>query len=131
MIENVSFKCVIAVACLTIGALGCSIDADFGGTGFLCSDVEPCPSGFECAGGSCVSTGGPPDAAVDAVTTDASPNTPDADPDTPDADPDVPDANQPPDAMPGPDGATACSDPIALVDDFANGTPAPQWTTVR
>jgi len=140
----VSIKLGRAVlACLATFAVGCSIDADFSGTGFLCSDIEPCPSGFVCQSGRCVSAGDPVDADLtmpdadltmpdaDLTLPDADLTLPDADLTLPDADLTLPDADLTlPDAMPTPDAIPPCNDWIGLLDDFADGTPTPQWIVV-
>jgi hypothetical protein len=40
-------------------AAGCQIEADYGGTSFLCAEREACPPGFSCRDGLCLSDDAP------------------------------------------------------------------------
>jgi hypothetical protein len=42
---------------LALGASGCLVSADYGGTGFSCARDGLCPDGFECQAGRCVAPG--------------------------------------------------------------------------
>jgi hypothetical protein len=51
---------------LALGASGCLVSADYGGTGFSCARDGLCPDGFVCEAGRCVAAGGGPDGGPDA-----------------------------------------------------------------